>query len=297
MNKIALFILYNHHYTKNIDRTENLYKGKFSYVFHLIPFYSGDRENVIPVYESSIQFQSYIAQAYQKVKGLAFTHYFVVADDMILNPQINENNFFDITGIPQDASYITDVRDFYSHKFGIPLFENINTWGTEVMNILPSKETAVNIMEKNNLAVLPSRWFAFKYLVHYLFKFKMEKVKHAMYYLVKYNQNNIYPALWSYSDIILIPNAYMDNFATYCGCLAALNIFVEQAIPIALYLSSENVVLGNEIKLKQITQLYNLGDKGQKDFEVKYGFSLNELLNNYPKDLFFVHPIKLSKWK
>lgn len=297
MNKIALFILYNHHYTKNIERTEELYKGKFSHVYHLIPFYSGDRENVIPVYESSIQFQSYISQAYQKVKKAGFTHYFVVADDMILNPVLNENNLFDVTGISEDASYITDIRDYKTNRFEVPLFEKTRSWGTEVMNILPSKEDAVKILTEKGLAVMPSKKYAFQYLMHHLFKCDRKKVYHALYYLLRKDKPFIYPALWSYSDILLVPSKNMEKFVTYNGCLAALNIFVEQAIPIALYLSSEKVVLGNQIKLKQITQLYVLGKQGQKEFEDKYHFSLGKLLEEYPKDLFFVHPIKLSKWK
>ncbi|MBR2165594.1 MAG: hypothetical protein IJ915_03500 [Paludibacteraceae bacterium] len=92
MNKIALLIIYNHRYDKNIDRLENLYKGKFSHIYHIMPFYDGNIENVIPVYESSYRFQSYITQAFQHLKDKGFTHYFIVADDMLLNPQINETN-------------------------------------------------------------------------------------------------------------------------------------------------------------------------------------------------------------
>lgn len=62
--KIALLVLYNHRYDKNIPRIEKLYEGKFSHIFHLMPFYDGDHPNVFPVYESSYYFQSYIAQAY-----------------------------------------------------------------------------------------------------------------------------------------------------------------------------------------------------------------------------------------
>ena len=297
MNKIALFVLYNHHFTKNIDRTEELYKGKFSHVYHLIPFYSGNRENVIPVYDSSLQFQSYIAQAYQKVKHLGFTHYFVVADDMIINPNFNENNLFEETGIPVDSSYITDIRDYVTYKYKVPLFEVITTRGTEVMKILPSKEDAFKILTGKGLHVLPSRREAFQYLLHYLIEFDKRKVRHALSYILHKNKPYIYPALWSYSDILLIPSIYMEKFATYCGCFAALNIFVEQAIPIALYLSSKEVVLGNHLKLKHINQLYDLGKEGQRNFEEAYQFSLLKLIKEYPRDLFFVHPIKLSKWK
>lgn len=296
-NKIALFILYNHHYTKNIDRLNELYKDKFSYIYHLIPFYKGDRNDVIAVYDSSIQFNSFIAQAYQKVKKEGYTHYYVIADDMIINPVVTELNIFDVTGIPEDSAYINDVRDNRTDPYEVPLFEKIMGWGIEVMNILPSKKNAIERMEKKRLWILPSKIYALKWLVHHALKCDWRKVYHALYYIWRKDKDYIYPALWAYSDTILVPSMYMEDFARYCGALAGLNIFVEQAIPIAMYLSCENIVLGNTLKLKGITQLYTLGEEGKAKFEQRYNFSLQKLIDEYPSDVFYVHPIKLSKWK
>ena len=92
--KIAVLIIYNHHYVKNIPLIEKLYKGKFSHIYHIMPFYNGNEKNIISVYESSFRFQSYISQAYQKIKEMDFTHYFIVADDMLLNPDLTESNLF-----------------------------------------------------------------------------------------------------------------------------------------------------------------------------------------------------------
>lgn len=105
--KIALFVVYNHRYDKNIPRIEALYSGRFSNVFHLVPFYDGDKENVIAVYESSYYFQSYIAQAYHRIKNDGYTHYITVADDMIINPAITENNIFEFTKIKAMIYFLT----------------------------------------------------------------------------------------------------------------------------------------------------------------------------------------------
>lgn len=295
--KIALFILYNHNYTKNIERTEKLYESKFTYIYHLIPFYRGDKQNVIPVYDSSIQFHSFISQAYQKVKNEDFSHYFVVADDMIINPSINENNLFEFSGIDEKSSFITDIRDNSNYPYEVPLFEKIRSWGVEVMNILPPKDKAIQVYQQNGLSVMPNKIFALKYFLHHMLRLDYKQCIHAIYYLLRKDKPFIYPALWAYSDIILLPNEYMEDFVTYSGAFAALNIFVEQAIPLALYLSSKKVTLGNQIRLKSITQLYTLGVNGEREFEKKYALSLEKLVHEYPDDLFFVHPIKLSKWK
>lgn len=297
MNKIALFVLYNHHFTKNIDRIDELYKGKFTYVYHLIPFYNGDKENVITVYESSYQFQSYIAQAYQQVKKEGFTHYFVVADDMIINPQINENNLFEFTGIPEDSAFITDIRDARSNLYDIPLYHYLDKPGIEVIKILPPKEEALKRLKQAGLNVMADNRLLLKYLVHYIIKLNINRCKYAFSYFKNRSLSHSYPAVWAYSDILLLPMEGMGDFATYSGALAGLNIFVENAIPLALYLSYNNIILGNQLKLYNISQLYNLGEKGEKEFLEKYNYSLKTLLDHYPENYFFIHPIKLSRWK
>src|SRR5438309_2566399 len=56
-SKAALIIVFNHRYDKNIPLLETLYEGRFSNIYYLVPFYDGEKENVIPVYENSFRFQ------------------------------------------------------------------------------------------------------------------------------------------------------------------------------------------------------------------------------------------------
>ena len=64
VKRIALVVIYNHRFDGNISIVEDLYRERFSNIFHLVPFYDGDRPDVIPVYENSFQFQGYIAQGF-----------------------------------------------------------------------------------------------------------------------------------------------------------------------------------------------------------------------------------------
>ncbi len=88
--KTALLVIYNHRYDKNIPRIEEMYRGRFTHVFHIVPFYDGGLPNVLPVYESSFRFQGYLSQACTHLRGKGFTHFFVVADDMLLNPRLTD---------------------------------------------------------------------------------------------------------------------------------------------------------------------------------------------------------------
>jgi hypothetical protein len=41
---VALVIIYNHRYDKNIDILESIYANRFSNIFHIVPFYDGDKK-------------------------------------------------------------------------------------------------------------------------------------------------------------------------------------------------------------------------------------------------------------
>ena len=61
---LTLVIVFNHRYDKNIAALEKIYRKKFFNIKFLVPFYNGDREDVIPIYENSHYFQGYFAQGY-----------------------------------------------------------------------------------------------------------------------------------------------------------------------------------------------------------------------------------------
>jgi len=111
--KPALVIIYNHNYPRNIERIEWLYKGRFSKVVHIIPFYNGRKENVIPVYENSHYFSGYVAQAYRRLELVDCDSFLFIADDMILNPCINQSNTQSILNVDQDTSFISAIQQFH----------------------------------------------------------------------------------------------------------------------------------------------------------------------------------------
>lgn len=151
MSKVGLLIVYNHRYDKNIPRLEEIYRGRFSHLFHIVPFYDGKQENVIPVYESSYCFSGYISQTYTHLKDKGFTHFFVVADDMIINPNLNENNLWQQMGIDIDDCYMDGLivlqerKTFWSHLLQAMDYV-VAKEGVEINNILPSKKKQRNVL-------------------------------------------------------------------------------------------------------------------------------------------------------
>lgn len=155
---ICLLVIYNHRYTNNIPTIEKLYKHKFKNLYHIIPFYEGDNKNVIPVYESSYYFQGYISQAYQHIKDKGYSHYFIIADDMLINPCINDNNLFTKIGIDDDEVYFPNFRSLNIPPNWIwkskALNWTLNQPGIEVQSILPKADEVKSIFKKKVILLI-----------------------------------------------------------------------------------------------------------------------------------------------
>lgn len=301
--KIALLVIYNHRYDKNIPRIEKLYEGKFSHIYHIMPFYDGDLPNVIPVYESSYYFQSYIAQAYHHIKHMGFTHYFIVADDMIINPDINEDNLFESTGIPSNHCFINNLSPLHggkkpwTYKYNAYLYNPIQK-GLEINKILPPYEAALETLNRKGFY---PKSLSFGEVLRDGFWAITHKRKRILFQTIRtfFSHKKLkYPLVGGWCDILLLTDDIMPVFCKYSGAFAASNLFVEIAIPTSLLLSTEYLATSEDIKLKNnIPLITSWTPKQQEEFYLKYNYKLDELLDDYPKERFFVHPIKLSQWK
>lgn len=288
MRKTALLIIYNHRYDQNINRLESIYKGRFTHIFHIIPFYDGHLSNVIPVYESSYYFSGYLSQAYTHLRGMEFTHFFVVADDMIINPALNENNMLEEMGLNKDECYIDYLIKLqeldYPWRQTEAMKYVVKQRGVEVSNILPSIAEAKVQFEKYNIpySAIPIRPLIerhIKYILKYFLNFRRRQLD--------------YPLVGGYADILLLTANMMDKFTLYCGAFAATRLFVEFAIPTALVLSTDKLKFTTDIKMKSGV----MWPPQDKYFGEKYGYSLSKLIAEYPEDILYFHPVKLSKWK
>ncbi|MDR0603820.1 MAG: hypothetical protein LBG80_05900 [Bacteroidales bacterium] len=304
MIKIALFVIYNHRYDKNIDKVEELYRDKFTHIFHVIPFYDGNRSNVLPVYANSIYFQSYIAQAFQQISHQKeqYSHYFIVADDMLLNPCINEKNIFDFLNLDMETCYIKDIREPHKkcynnrglHWAWLTQFTyKMNKPRVEIKTVLPSKEEAVSQFEKHKIDISPIKLTKqVRSLIYCIYKAWYGLAYRTLITIFQKNKIN-YPLVWAYSDCLLIPHSVMLKFCTCCGAFAATDLNVELAIPTALLLCTDKISTDNKLGIKSIAnEIENI-----KKIENMYNFDLQKLIKNFPEDVFFIHPIKLSKWK
>lgn len=308
MAKPCLIIIFNHRYDKNIPVLRKIYSRNFSHIYFLVPFYNGSDADVIPVYESSHYFQSYFAQGYHRFFKEEFTHYIFTGDDCLLNPSINENNFLEQTGLPDDADFIPGFIEFHKvkergwwhTKKAIDFFHTRE--GAEVQRELPSKEEALqrfnqhgisiepltsqNIFGKEKISFLP--WWQSPIYKQFFLRVKWKR----------YRKNGKielpYPAVGSYSDMFIVKKESITTFCRYCGIMASIGLFVEIAIPTSLLLTSKKIVQEKDLLL-QGKALWTPEEVAE--VEKKFDRSLSQLTKNFPAGQLYFHPVKLSKWK
>ncbi len=297
---VALLVVFNHRFDTNLSRLREHYKERFTNVFFLVPFYDGEDEDVIPVYFSSDNFQGFFTQAYPILKEKDFDHWFVVADDMIINPVLNEGNIIRELGLTTKDSFIPSLSDFnpilvwwHSYKY---LSFRLNNPFVQNQEQLPSPEEALVKLKEYSLEPkglkfsksYPGNYDRQDMVARYGLRFLADERKQEELLF------GDYPLCKGYSDIFCIGKANLERFCHYCGVFAASGLFVEIALPTALLFATKGeIVFQNQISFRG-KALW--GDEKVTELEA-YESSLSRLLKSFPKEYLFLHPVKLSAWK
>jgi hypothetical protein len=318
--KAVLIILFNHKFERNLPRLRALYGSRFDDIYFIMPFYEGDDADVIPVYGNSFYFQGYLAQALARIHDDRFDHYLVIGDDLLLHPAIDQYNYNSYFNLKEDEGFVPEVFLINDEVSPRRLMRKASQWfwnynavqfdldqkGIEVLNELPNAAEAKRLLQNHGFnfePLLPKHMLTTGYPTY-----GAENVKHLKTYAVHlYNavlknfklrdderRKIKYPMVASYSDIVIIPKKSVRKFAHYSGVMAALNLFVEIAIPTALLLAVEKVVQEKDLKGQGLT----LWESSEfKKLEDQYNNDLKTLSDSFPSDTLYIHPIKLSKWK
>lgn len=316
-NKVALIIFFNHNYQKNIEKLKQIYQERFDNIYFVIPFYEGEDPHIIPVYDNSHYFHGFLATAANRLKQFDFEKYFFVADDVLLNPKINQHNFKYFFSLEAPLSsfianhfLLSNPKEKLPHRTFAPFWNGIpyalkfslKVSGFELQRYLPSYQEAIGKLHANGLVfikAIPKRIFFPRTFprrrrlmdnLKELYHFFRLNIKHLKYLFCSTNLK--YPLVGGYSDIVIVDKSAIQNFAKYSHAFAAANLFVEIAAPTALLLASEKVVTEKDAMLKPKTYWYY--DRIEKNCMI--GISFKNILNEFPADTLYIHPIKLSEF-
>ncbi|MBR5894129.1 MAG: hypothetical protein IKZ13_01135 [Akkermansia sp.] len=322
MRKIGLIVLFNHNYEQNIPIIKELYKERFEQLKILMPFYYGDDPDVIGVYGNSFLFHTYIAQARTQLMQMDCDDFLIIGDDLLLNPSLNSHNIHEKLSIPLGAFYIDAVENVSRCLYNRPLLEaskfspHMAGLDKTANRYVPDFDTAYKCLYDKNLigATTLSCWRPFfPQFKKGFFKNISDNygiLKARIWHLLqmcKYKLRPVkmpYPYVFGYSDIVLIPRERMVDWCRYLEVFATWNMFVEMAIPTAmLLLPNAELCFAKQSSYKtgnvwypqdpaHFSRISSLIDNLIGKCE-----SPGDLLDNYPAEYLYLHPVKLSKFR
>jgi len=315
--KTALIVIYNHHpHAENIPVVENIYGERFSDIYHLVPVAPGfapvAREggpNVIGVHGKSFYFHGWMAQGLRHYFRDEYTHYFFIHDDLILNPAINEDNFREHLKLKRDDTAFT--TNFYALHQRLEWDYAPQAWRFKGrIEPLPSCEEALKRFAAHGLEIRPlslhrsllARGVYMPRPAGYSLRQKLaaplRRLKLVLRRLRRLaawpadERKLAYPLVGGYPDLAVVPAGSIKEFCRYCAAFAEARLFVAIAMPTALALSCKKINTHEDIPLwgwhywpYESWALMRSGYDEQK---------LNDLLENFPEECLFMHPVKLS---
>lgn len=242
---------------------------------------------------------------------------------MIINPQINENNIESFLGVQNNVNYCSGFNPLahaycWKRQRIQDAIDCFNQRHTNYENELLPKDKAIMIAEKYGLNDLYVNWkdnFIInndeekrEWLFDKVFRIKWKdfynkisfkgKIKMRLKRLILWKSWGKellpYPLFYGYSDWFIITKNDFGDITKAFGVTAAMGLFVEIAVPTVLVLYSSALNTSKSLKLNG-EALW--GSVAVKKVEEEYNFDLNQLLNNFPQEKMYYHPIKLSKWK
>lgn len=295
---LRLICVFNHRYEQNLEKLGAIYRGRFPDIHYLMPFYRGDRPDVSRVYDSSAQYQGYFAQAARAFIDPQVSHYAFIADDMLLNPELNADNFLDRLGVGPGEGCIENLNPLNNTSFEWPhLIGAIYTWQYERFCLysreIPTPEEAMERMTHHGVKFADITWRNLRG-DHGWYRYEMLRPALKLLLRRKGRTKLPYPMVWTYADLVVVPRESIERFCHLCGIFAAMRLWVEIAIPTALALSCDRItqLLLTGRRGRQIWSPAEVEELGQQaDCRVSRAFDVAG------KDYLYIHPVKLSKWK
>lgn len=296
--KTGLVIIFNHRYEQNLLKLRRIYGNSFSEIRFLMPFYLGEDQDVIPVYDTSYCFHGFVTQAYARLMEMNVEYFLFIADDLIINPEIDEWNAAEKLGLLKEKEIFLNGLSELNRRGSFHWVhmkwssQPFTTRGMAWRNELPHKEKAFALFKEFMGKEYPREYDDEIFQGCDCFKEDRE-----LFFKSNGNTKEVpYPMAQGYADIFAVKKTSLGKIAHMFGIFASMNMFVEIAVPTAIVLTFKrcNVSFFECSEFLHSMILWTENDK--LNIEREYENDINNLLNRFPAECLCIHPVKLSRW-
>jgi len=300
---VALVVIFNNHYPGNIQKLESIYGDRFSNIIYLLPFAEESNGNVVTVFGHSYYFQGYISQFLHDQRANHFDYFIFIADDLLLNPKINQHNFCEWFGVDPSTAFIPSLINVHEHRGWWRRAREAALWETttdylDIGPYIPSASEAESRIRSHGMSVGAFRYWQItpyppnlKSFLRYVMKQPSELLNVLSSVHKTYRMN--YPLIGGYSDMLILPYRYHREFRKLTGAFATGRLFVELALPTALALTVDKIVTEKSLDRSGLV----LWDKCRVNgLHIEHHGSVDTLLQKFSDRHLYIHPIKLSEW-
>ena len=286
-----------------------------------MPFYAGSDPDVIRVFGNSFQFHAYIAQARRDLLALDCDRYLFIGDDLVLNPAVTENTLATLMKLDGDKCFYPQMNDVSRGEYVRGAMEAVNFEllpagvDSSALKGLPSYEQAFSILNQKGLMqttrltrikpyflLFEQPWIKHLHANYIVVRARLWHLRNMLKYRLK-NRTAAYPVVFGYSDIFSIPRVYLDEFCKSLEIFASIQMFVELAIPTTFALHDWPMVCEKDLALKPLNvwfpqdpRLFQQKEEKIAAFEAAANFRVTAMEQEFPEDLLYMHPVKLSRW-
>ena len=300
---IALCIIYNHSFIKNVEILDRLYSSSFDRILHIVPNHKNPQKNILTAYRSSHVFQGYLADNRSTIEALDADYIAFAADDCLLNTRciVDEvpigidraqaSGFFPAFSGPLAASAAwkwAHTLPTVSRFFGSPRVANPQVEGW--LDCLPDLARARSALGRYNAAELCLKRPTSDDLANYS---AIDRASISALFDDALAIELPFPFVRGLTDFWVLAKGYVAEFLHYCGVFSSLNLWMEVAIPTAAALLDKKVVFAKDLGLKFDWTWWDprRPQRWPQPTELR---DVYRMIEEMPSDLLFRHPVKLS---
>jgi hypothetical protein len=301
---IALCIIYNHSFIKNVEVLDRLYSSSFDRILHIVPNHRSVQKDILTAYRSSHVFQGYLADNRSTIEALGADYIVFAADDCLLNcrcivdevtvgiDRAQASGFFPGFAGPLAAPSAwkwAHTLPAVSRFFGSPKLANpqIEGW----LDCLPDLERARSALGRYDAAELRLERPTSDDLANYS---AIDRANVTALFGEALAIELPFPFVRGLADFGVLHKDYVAEFLHYCGVFSSLNLWVEVAIPTAAALLDKKLVFAKDLGLKFDWDWSDprRSPRWPQPTELR---DVYRMVEEMPRDLLFRHPVKLSE--